>query len=289
MPSSILHRLAERQGWLDPAGEQLQSWVHQAFDALGGAGRPLQNLLHGVWLGHPLHPALTDVPIGAWTTALALDGAALVIDRGGLEDGADVAIGVGLLGAVGAAVTGATDWSATSGDRRRFGLAHGLLNVAATGFYAASLVLRRRGRRGAGLGLSLVGYAIAAGAAQLGGDLVYRHRLGVDNSDQPPGNPGYTRVLDSGELEEGTLRRVELDGVPVVLARVDGEVQGILATCSHLRGPLDEGTLEGGAVTCPWHGSRFCLADGSVIDGPATAPQPVVEVRERAGGIEIKA
>src|SRR5258708_17378214 len=99
--------------------------------------------MHGVWLGHPLHPALVAVPLGAGTTAVTLDAAADANGDPGMARAADLAIVVGLVGAVGSAVTGLTDWSETSGQSRRTGLVHGLMNVAATGLFAVSYLLRK--------------------------------------------------------------------------------------------------------------------------------------------------
>jgi hypothetical protein len=104
--------LIDQQNWLNSAADALQPAVHQAFDALGESGRTVKDALHGVWLGHPVHPALTDVPIGAWTTALVFDTLEASGTRG-FARAADAAIAVGLVGAVGAAITGLTDWSET--------------------------------------------------------------------------------------------------------------------------------------------------------------------------------
>src|SRR5437868_8308653 len=164
--------LIERQEWLEPVESGLQRAVGGTFDSAGTAGRKIRNFLHGVWLGHPLHPVLTDIPVGAWTAALILD---LVDER----DGADLAVKVGLAGAVGSAVTGLTDWQATDGSARRIGLVHGLLNVAAATLYTLSLVKRKQRDRSAGETLAAIGYAVAFASAYLGGHLVYRKQIGV--------------------------------------------------------------------------------------------------------------
>ena len=134
---------------LDRIAEPLASTVRGAYESQGAVGQQVKDLAHGVWLGHPLHPVLTDIPVGAWTVALALDAAAA--DDPGMRRAARLAIGVGLVGALGAAVTGLTDWSETSGRSRRLGLVHGLLNIAATGLMAASWLERGNGGRSAGL------------------------------------------------------------------------------------------------------------------------------------------
>jgi nitrite reductase/ring-hydroxylating ferredoxin subunit/uncharacterized membrane protein len=279
-----------RQGWLEPVDRALGQGVSHAFAAAGPLGRRAKNFLHGTWLGHPLHPALTDVPIGAWTTALALDLLEALAGRDELGPGADAAVGLGLLGAAGAALAGLTDWEATGGNARRVGLVHGLLNLGVTGIYGASLLARRRGARGLGRGLAVAGFAIANYSAYLGGHLVYAERIGVTHSQDRMGSPAaeFVPVLAEAELREGELRQVVVRGAPIALARRGGRHYAIDDTCSHLGCSLADGALAGDSVRCPCHGSRFALADGRVLDGPATLPQPAYEARVRDGQIEVR-
>jgi nitrite reductase/ring-hydroxylating ferredoxin subunit/uncharacterized membrane protein len=273
--------LLERQQWLEPVESGLQSGVAGAFEAAGQAGRIARNALHGVWLGHPLHPVLTDIPIGAWTAAVVLD--AMDVPRG-----ADVAVKIGLAGAVGSAITGLTDWQATDGRARRVGIVHGLLNIAATSLFTASMFARKNRNRGAGQGLALAGYAVSLAAAYLGGNLVYREQIGVNHAigTNPP--EGWTPVLDAAELESGEPRRVMAGEARVLLVKRGEEILAIGEVCSHLGGPLAEGELVDDVIQCPWHGSRFCVRDGSVVDGPATHPQPRFEARVNRGRIEVR-
>src|SRR5439155_17162851 len=118
----------------------VQQIVIATYETAGGAGKGLKNVMHGTWLGHPLHPVLTDVPLGAWTAAMALDAVEGIGGREDLAAGADAALAAGLLGAIGAAATGLTDWQHIDGGSRRLGLTHGLLNLAGTTFIAASLL-----------------------------------------------------------------------------------------------------------------------------------------------------
>ncbi|WP_151087581.1 DUF2231 domain-containing protein [Hymenobacter baengnokdamensis] len=279
-----------RQDWLGTAGDAIQPAVIQAFEAGGEAGQKIKNFLHGTWLGHPLHPIITDVPIGAWTTAAVLDGLSLCGQRK-LAPGADAAIIIGLVGAVGAAITGLTDWTGTTKKKRKLGLMHGLLNIGATALYTTSYLLRRQqNSRGAAIGLSLLGYGVVSASAYLGGHLVYGEQVGVDHTATSVEYPSeFVGVLPDADLAENTMRRVEAGSVPVLLARKNGEIFAIAHTCSHLGGPLSEGTLlPDCSVRCPWHGSVFSLKDGCVLAGPATEPQPSFEVRVQNGQIEVR-
>jgi nitrite reductase/ring-hydroxylating ferredoxin subunit/uncharacterized membrane protein len=260
--------------------------VRGAYDAAGPAGERAKNALHGVWLGHPLHPVLTDIPIGAWTTALALDAASH--GDPGMRRAATFAMGVGLAGALGSAITGLTDWSETDGESRRVGLIHGLLNLTATTLFATAFALRRKDSHDGAMQCAWTGYAIALGAAYLGGDLVYGQRIGVDhaNTDLPT---EFTPILGSAALAENAMVRATAGNAEVLLVRQNGRVCALAHACTHLGGPLSEGTLKDGSVICPWHGSEFSLEDGRVLNGPATHNQPSLVARERNGQIEVKA
>ena len=182
MATEALIKVVEQQAALDQLSDQIQPLVQNAFKSAGPAGRELKNVLHGTWLGHPLHPALTDVPLGAWTAALALDAMESISGRRELGAGADAAIAIGLVGAAGAAVTGLTDWSETNGRARKVGLLHGLLNVGATVLYSTSLVLRRKQKRNAGMGFAMLGFAVSSASAYLGGHLVFGEQIGVNHA-----------------------------------------------------------------------------------------------------------
>jgi nitrite reductase/ring-hydroxylating ferredoxin subunit/uncharacterized membrane protein len=276
------------QPWLDEVGQPLSGAVRALFRNAGPLGQAVKNALHGVWLGHPLHPVLTDVPIGAWTTALALDAREVATGDAAYGRGADFAVGVGLVAAVGAAVTGLNDWSETGGRARRVGLLHGLLNLSATAMVAASYVLRRSGSRPAGRSCAAAGFGVAVAAAYLGGNLVYRERIGVTHAtaDEPE---QFTPVLPSAALPDNSMRKATLGEASFLLVRQRGRICALAHSCSHLGGPLSEGTLEDGSVICPWHGSQFALDDGRILNGPATEPQPCFAVRERNGQIEVGA
>jgi nitrite reductase/ring-hydroxylating ferredoxin subunit/uncharacterized membrane protein len=278
-----------RQGWLGRLSEGVQQVVRNVFEAGGPAGQQAADILHGTPLGHPLHPALTDIPVGAWTAALALDALDALGGRRDLAPGADVAIGVGLAGALAAAPTGLTDWKELDTKPLRIGLVHGMLNLGATALYGASLVLRKNGARAQGRTCAFAGYTLMLTAAYLGGDLVYRDQIGVSHAN-PVWTPlTWTAALPEAELREGEPRRVTIGDRRIVLIRQHGQIYALEAACSHLGGPLEDGHLEDGCIVCPWHGSRFELATGEPVDGPATIPQPCFETRVRDGRIEVRA
>jgi nitrite reductase/ring-hydroxylating ferredoxin subunit len=268
-------RIADIAEPLDPAAEVVQ-------DAITAVPQPVRNVLDGVWLGNPLHPALTDVPLGAWTTAAALDLLG--------SEAADQALAVGVLAAVPAALTGLNDWSHLKGEPRRVGVVHGLMNTMGLTLNIGSLALRRNGHRGLARVLSGVGFLGALFSAHLGGELSFGMGVRVNRTAFEHPRDRYAPVIDASDLEDGRLHRVELEGEAVVMAKCgDGDVCAISAVCSHLGGPLDKGERDGDVVICPWHGSRFDLRTGAVEGGPAVYPQPRYETRVRAGKVEIRA
>jgi nitrite reductase/ring-hydroxylating ferredoxin subunit len=279
----------EHQDWLEPLADRLQSTLSNAFAAAGPAGQEIANALHGRWLGHPLHPVLTDIPIGSWTAAAVLDALEQVTGNRALGRGADAAIGLGIIGALGAAITGLTDWRHTDGRARRLGLAHGLLNTGALALYTTSMILRQFQARRAGRGVAALGYVVANTAAYLGGHLVFGEQIGVDHTAAQVPPAEFVPVLPEAELPENELRQVLAHGMPVLLLRRGDQIAAIAGTCSHLGGPLVEGSLEDCSVVCPWHGSRFALDSGAVLNGPATFPQPGFETRVWDGQIEVRA
>ncbi|MFN2460257.1 MAG: Rieske 2Fe-2S domain-containing protein [Candidatus Velthaea sp.] len=265
---------------LDAAADAIGGLINEAYSLGGGGGKSVKNVLNGTWLGHALHPAITDVPVGAWTAALALDIA-------GQKQAARTAIGVGLAGALGAAVTGFTDWTDTHGKPRRLGVVHATMNVTTTVLYTLSYVQRRADER-RGFGLSVLGYAIAGVSAMYGGALSLDMQIGVNHArgHEPPQDDVDVAALD--DVPDGGMRRVDAAGFPVLLVRRAESVRAIAAVCAHQGGPLDEGTLDGDVVTCPWHGSQFCVTDGSIVSGPSAYPQPVFDARVAGGRIRIR-
>lgn len=275
-----------KQEWMKPAEEGLQKFVHKAFEVKGG--QQAKNFLNGTWMGHPLHVILTDIPIGAWTAAITFDALDAMGSRREYRIAADTAVSIGLIGAAGAAATGLTDWQDVDPPARRIGLVHGLLNVASVALFGGSLIARRKGSRTTGRSLAALGYAVSAIAARLGGDLVYGQKIGVDHTESEKLPQKYTPVIAESSLEDGKPVRAEHDGVPILLVRRDSQIYALAETCSHLGGPLSEGKLKGDIIQCPWHGSRFSIRDGHVVDGPAVHPQPCLDVRVRSGKVEVR-
>ena len=107
MATELVACAITRQEWLDPVADTAQPAIERALTAAGG--QALKDFLNGVWLGHPLHPVLTDIPLGAWTMTAVLDALEEINGRNGARQGADTALKLGLVGAVGAAVTGMAD------------------------------------------------------------------------------------------------------------------------------------------------------------------------------------
>ncbi|MFF8844309.1 Rieske 2Fe-2S domain-containing protein [Streptomyces sp. NPDC015127] len=245
----------------------------------------VKNALSGTWLGHPVHPALTDLPIGAWTTAFFLD---LTAGRASASSARRL-VGLGLIAAVPTAASGASDWSDTYGPTRRIGLVHALGNSAGTLLQAASWVARRRGRHRLGMALSGVGLGFTVCTAYLGGHLSFALGNGVNHTAFQPTVSDWTDVADLSELGEGQLVRVTPGGVPVVLVQHEGTVFALSATCVHAGGPLDEGKIvEDGCIQCPWHGSTFRLADGRAVRGPAAVDEPSWEVKVTDGRVHVR-
>lgn len=251
--------------------------------------RHVADALHGSWLGHPLHPALVHIPIGSWALSALFDAFEVATGDHHAGQTADTLITIGAAAAVPTALAGMADYSAIKQDATTLAAAHGALNSVGLGLYLLSLKARRSGNRGRGRFFSALALGCVAASASLGGDLVYRKRVGVNHSPEPEGPQQWTDVLDISNLEPGTAQRVEVDGNPVMLYRNENDaVYAIGAICSHAGGPLEEGAVSDCRVECPWHQSVFDLRDGTVVHGPATHAQPAYATRLHNGQIQIK-
>ncbi|GLW35336.1 hypothetical protein Areg01_82720 [Actinoplanes regularis] len=278
----ILNRLEETRR-LDGVSDRLQS-------AVTAAVRPqrLRDLLHGTWLGHPLHPVLVQVPVGAFVSTAILD---LLPGRRGAPA---PLLAVGIAATAPAVAAGWLDWSQMTRDRRRVGLVHAGANVVALGLYTASLLARRSGRTARGKLLGYAGLTVAGLGAYLGGHLAYAQAGGTNQAapDLARLPEDWTEICSLAAVPEGRTVVRLLGDVPVLLYRITDRVSALVERCGHETGPLGEGEVTGegwnACVVCPWHGSTFRLSDGSVVHGPAANNQPMIPVRVRDGRVELR-
>jgi nitrite reductase/ring-hydroxylating ferredoxin subunit len=278
-PAEAAHRLGHAQH-LDPAARTLTAAVQRRV----GTG-PRADALHGVWLGQPVHPALTGLPMGFWTSAAVLDFVP------GSARAAKTLIALGLAGSVPAAAAGLADWSALHREQQRVGLAHGAANAGAWALFAGSLLARATGREASGRVLALGGLATLTAGAYLGRYLAFPLGAGASHAESvshlaPLGWHDLCRIYD---LPDGRVTRRQLGYLSLAVVRQGSDVLVLADRCAHLGGPLHQGTLgEAGGepcLTCPWHGSTYRLSDGAVVHGPATARQPAFDSRIAEGGI----
>lgn len=261
-------------------------WLTSAAHA---AARPQQvkDWLHGVWLGHPVHPVLVQLPVGAWTSAAVLDALP------GSGTAPDRLIALGLLGAVPAVATGLTDWSDLHQQQQRVGLVHASSNAVAAGFYVFSLLARRSGRRGTGRLLGWAGFTAAGVGGYIGGHLAYRQAAGPNHAEFVPHlvGSGWHDVGAFDELPDGKPTARRLGDVNLLVVRRGDQADVLANRCAHLDGPLAKGELTTVAgedcVVCPWHGSTYRLRDGAVVHGPATAPQPAFRSQVVDGRLQV--
>ncbi|GIH17473.1 Rieske 2Fe-2S domain-containing protein [Rugosimonospora africana] len=275
----LLERL-EKANKLDRLGDPLQRKLQE-----GLRGR-VRDALHGVWLGHPLHPAIVQVPIGAWFSAAVLD----ALPR--METCATVLVGVGTASAVPAIAAGWNDWSDLATAPRRVGLVHAVANAVGVGLYGASLVARLTGNHRLGKQLAYGGLGAVSLGGYLGAHIVYRFAAGVNQAapieQQIP--EGWHDLCEFRALGDNQKLVAHIGEIPVLVSRTGDTVTAMVERCGHETGPLGEGEVvqvDGSAcVVCPWHGSTFRLADGAVVRGPATTDQPTLRTRINRGCVQ---
>lgn len=267
----------EAAGALDPVAERIAGLVGTALRS----GR-LTSTASGTQLAHPLHPALVLVPAGSLLSASYLDA------RGDQAEAAQQLVLLGLLSALPAALTGATDWSYTEGAERRVGMVHAAANATGLIFYTGSWFARRQRRHAAGTALALAGAAMLGVGGWLGGHLSYARGVGVDTTAFQVAPQDWVDVLAETELAEDQPALVHAGGLPVLLVKQGGIVHALSDRCTHRGGPLHEGAVTPGCVSCPWHGSEFRLSDGMPVRGPASRPQPVWQVRIEQGQVQLR-
>jgi nitrite reductase/ring-hydroxylating ferredoxin subunit/uncharacterized membrane protein len=277
MLPAALERLSvalENATVLDPAADQ-----YQKLAALIPSGA-VKDTLSGTYLGHPAHPILVTVPIGTFTSAVALD------LTGGDPDTVRKLIGFGLLSGFPTALTGLSDWGDTSGAERRVGLVHAASNNLGLLLFAASWVARRRG--GSGRALALAGYSMFGVGGWLGGHLSYALGVGVDTTAFSVPPKSWKDACAESDLVDGVPLAASVGDLPVLVIRRGAQITAMGNRCTHRGAPLHKGEVVDGCIVCPWHGSRFDLTDGSVDQGPATRPQPMLETRVLDGRVQVR-
>jgi nitrite reductase/ring-hydroxylating ferredoxin subunit/uncharacterized membrane protein len=279
-PSSLVERLISR---LEQA-ESLDRPAQWANDLLSRLIRPgtVEDLASGTPSGHPAHPPLAVVPIGAWTVSALLD------LTGADEQAVRRAAALGTVVALPTVFTGANDWLSTSGAERRVGLVHAATMDLGLIVQVAAALTRRRGSLRSARVLTMGAMAIVATGGWLGGHLAYALGVGVDTTAFSEFPADWTDVAGEADVRPGDSLAVDVGGVSLLLAREGHRVVALADRCTHRGGPLAEGALTDGCVTCPWHGSRFRLGDGAVQSGPATRPQPTLDVDVRDGRIFVR-
>ena len=278
MLHNAIERILEAQGaWADPLGKLFVA----IFAALYKPVPAIKNLLNGVWLGHPLHPAITDVPIGAFV-------AAFVLDLLGQRAGATAAIGVGIVFMLLAALAGYADYIDLEGRTQRFGTIHSSLMLVALVFYLASFVMRLGAVPSAAeVWLAVVGLVIVVGSAYVGGELVYNLGTQVDRHAWRGGGTKWAG-LDVSDVPEDKPVKAKAGAQTLVVVRHGKRLDALHDTCAHQGCSLSEGKIVGDAIECQCHGSRFRIRDGLVVRGPAVFDQPHYEVREAEGKLEVR-
>jgi nitrite reductase/ring-hydroxylating ferredoxin subunit len=265
---------------LDGPGEAIAKQVR----GLLGPGA-IKDALAGTWLGHAVHPLLTDVVIGSWLSANVLD------LLGGDDESVQRLLAVGIAAYGPTAVTGVTDWADTEPGNdpvRRVGLVHAATNATALGLYTASLLARRKGATGRGKALALAGAGVMGAGGYLGAHLTYAKGVGPNQTIFDEGPAEWTDAAAADDLVAGTPLRAVADDTPVFLLRDGQALHALHDRCSHRGCSLADGEVKDGVVECACHGSRFSLEDGSVLQGPATVPQPAFDAREQDGRVQVK-
>jgi len=292
MDSSLLDRIINKLGWLDAPAQATQNALDFFYyHLLGNSGRTIKDLLHGTkLLRHPLHPALTDLPFGVWFVGAVLDYVSYFNNSVSTKAG-DICLAVGIIVALPAIASGLTDYHETYGHEQRTAAAHGFLMILVTLLMCVSLGFRWFGSpilHAPAVGLTTLGIGLAGLGMYVGGHLTFAMGTMVNHNAFSYPIEEFVVAGRSDDFPEGKMVRITVAGNPVLMVRLNGRIRAIGAVCSHAGGPLDEGTLEGQNIVCPWHGSRFSLIDGTVKAGPANFAQPVYEVIEQDGNVTLR-
>lgn len=285
----MLERLARPLRGLSNA---IASATDAVYRPLGRPGKLLQDLLNGSWLGHSLHAVLVDVVVGGATAVVLLDVLRVFFAIDGLEVAATWVLGLATLSALGAILTGLTDYKDTAPDSDERDVAgfHGLINIVATALFAVSFFQRLGDAHDGAFWVMLVGYVVVSIGAYIGGHVVFKYGYMVNHNAFNRGRRAkeFTPVVAAAEVPEGTPTKVMFGSTAVMLVRRGEVVHALKESCSHAGGPLSEGELRDDTITCPWHFSTFRLADGAVVHGPAGSRQPSYRARIADGQVELQ-
>lgn len=252
-------------------------------------GGSLRGLLHGRPAGHPVHPAMAMVPVGTSVSAFVLDAAAVLLPGGqALGAPARLLAAASVATVAPTAIAGWADYVDLHPDQQRTAIVHAAGNAVAATLWTASLFAGRRARL-----LRTAGTLAAGAAGALGGHLAYRWAAGMNHAEHLVHLAGdgqeFADIGTLDDLAEGRPEQRWIGDAPLCVLRRGGSVMALTDTCTHLGAPLHDGEVKGTGsattITCPWHASEFRFADGEVVDGPASAPQPVVETRVEAGRV----
>ena len=282
MLARFLIRVIDAQaGWTRPIGDVVHRFLHWLFHRIPA----IRDLLNGRWLGHPLHAVLTDAPIGILFLVIVLD----VL---GQAQAAVIALAVGILTMLAAALAGMADYADTDGKARERATLHSTLMVVALLGYVVSWSMRVAdggAASGGAVAVSIVSFLVLSAGAYVGGDVVYvlgnmvsRHAFRGSGMKWIALEPA--ELDDAGQIPEGRPIKAKLGINQLVLVRQGASILALHDTCAHAGGPLNEGRIVDDTIECPWHYSRYRLADGHVVQGPAVYDQPAYEVRPRDGG-----
>lgn len=250
--------------------------------------RSIADVLHGTWLGHPLHPMLTDLAIGGWTFGLLFDYVALTTGSDDAQRTADQLTRAGTYMAVPTILAGLADYSGIQKPATATATLHAVMNDIGTVMYAVSLRDRKKQNYRRAIALSTTAFVLMGTSSWLGGHLVYAEQVGVDHSRARSGPEDWTDACASSELESREPKQVDVEGSPVLLYRTAEGIYAIGALCSHAGAPLKNGSFDDCMVQCPWHDSVFDVRSGKVKHGPATRPQPKYDARETNDRIEVR-
>ncbi len=292
---------ANPQQWQEPFTDMLdradvfQQLSHDLAQVLhnfvlnqGENFRNLTDIVHGKQIGHPLHPILTDITVTSWTLGLLFDILSFTTRIKMFEKTGDYLTGIGTMSAIPTALAGILDYSTIKKKSSQYGATHGILNGIAMFWYLRSLKSRLGGNKFSATIFSILGLSFAMSGAWLGGELVYRHKIGVNHAPESNLNE-WTATITVDDLSENEPMRVEANDEPILLFRQGDVISAISAVCSHAGGPLEQGkVMDSVCIECPWHQSVFDMRTGVIVHSPATTPQPQYAVRINNGKVEVK-